>query len=269
MSWRNPFRTLALLTLILLAACARMPAGVGIPAAEQEKAAASFREWLAAQSACPCCFDAAATVTFKSWIQSGTLTGFAQAKEPAHLKLVALNPFGQPEVMLVTDGRDFQLVSVPESKVYEGSVRAKAFAKYAPAGVRPEHAFFWLTGKMPPGEWRIVRAARDEKAAGYWLDLVGQDPELRHRVLFSPHEGVIRRHLVLDDRERPLVDVRYEEFAPALKSGSCKWPGRIIVETRAHRGQLIISLSDWLTAPLADKDFRLELPSGFERRHVE
>jgi hypothetical protein len=259
--------------LILGASCARLPPGIGIPADERDAAAASFREWREAQSECSCCFDAAATVTFKSWIQSGTLSGFVQAMEPAQLKLVALNPFGQPLLMLVTDGRDFQLVSVPENKMYEGSVRARAFEKYAPAGARPEHAFFWLTGRLPPEEFQIVRVARDEAAAGYWLDLVGTEEDgVRHRILFAPQQGVIHRHLVLDGREQALVDVRYEDFAPAARPGSdtvCRWPGRIAVTTREHRGQLIVSLSDWLPASFAGDDFRLELPAGYERIKVQ
>jgi hypothetical protein len=187
--------------------------------------------------------------------------------EPAFLKFVALNPFGQPMLMLVTDGRVFQLVSVPEAKLYEGGVEAQAFKKYGPAGARPEHAFFWLSGRLPPEEFRILRVARDEEAAGYWLDLVGEEPGLRHRIFFEPGEKALARHLVLDPRDKLLVDVRYEELAPTAETGShfCRWPGRIVVETAEHRGQLVISLNDWLDAPLEQDDFRLELPAGYER----
>jgi hypothetical protein len=259
--------------LFLVAGCARLPTGVRISGDEREAVTAAFVEWRAAQRECPCCLDAAATVTFKSWIQSGTLSGFVQAMKPAYLKFVALNPWGQPLLMLVTDGRSFQLVSVPETKAYTGSVRAKAFEKYAPEGARPQDVFFWLTGRLPPVELRIVRVARDEEAAGYWIDLTGKKSRLRHRVLFDPQREVILRHLVLDSRKKMLVDVGYDQFAPAPAVGEvstiCRWPGRIVVKTRKHRGQLIISLSDWRAASFGKRDFHLELPAGYEHINVQ
>lgn len=242
-----------------------------MPGSERAAVIASFHHWLAVQRQCPCCLDAAATVTFKSWIQSGSLSGFVQAMRPAYLKLVALNPLDQPLLVLVTDGRSFQLASVLQGRVYTGSVRAQAFQKYAPDGARPGEAFFWLTGRLPPRKLRIVRIAGDQQGGGYWLDLAGEKTGRRHRILFSPQQGVIRRHLVLDRRNNVLVDVRYGEFIPAAGAADteCRWPSRIVVTTSKHRGRLIISLSDWRPASFGKRDFRLQPPPGYEHISVQ
>jgi hypothetical protein len=273
MSDRNCFLTLSLtLALLLLAGCAaRLPVGVAIAPAEQEAVTASYRQWQEEQRECPSSLDGAVTLTLRAWPRSGTLSGFVQAREPALLRFVALNPLGQPMMMLVTDGEWFRLVSVPEATSYEGSVEAAAFEKYAPEGMRAGHAFFWLTGRVPPEISQIDAVTREERATAYWLELAGED-RLRHRILYDPRLEVLHRHQVVDEWRSVLVDVGYADFQsiPGTGENNCLLPGTITVETRRQRGRMIIELNDWLIAPrLQPADFYLEAPPGFERILVQ
>jgi hypothetical protein len=274
MSGRNVLLILSLVftLLLLLAGCAlRLPAGLPISQAEQDVVEAAFRQWQAEQPGCPSQLDAVASVTFRAWIQSGTLSGFVQAAEPSYLKFIALNPLGQPMLVLVTDGQWFRFISVAEAVTYEGPVQAEAFARYAPEGVNPEHAFVWLTGRLAPEIDRVIAITRDETAAAYWIDLAGEE-RVRHRILFDPQLGVLHRHQVVDRRHNVLVDVRYHDFQD-IAAGSegilCRWPAMITVETREHRGRMIIALSDWLFPQLGESDFQFETPSGYERIIVQ
>jgi hypothetical protein len=260
-----------MLLLLLLAGCARLPTGVPIPAEEQEFVSSSFRQWRSEQLACPSELDAAATVTFRAWFQSGILSGFVQAMEPAHLRFVGLNPLGQPMLVLVTDGQSFRYVSVPEERSYEGSVQARAFARYAPEGLQPEHLFFWLTGRPAPELSEVGSVLRDEATAAYWLELAGEG-RLRHRVLFSPRLEMVYRHQVVDERWNILAEVRYDDFQEiaGLADVICRWPGRLTVETREHSGRMIIELNDWLPDPrLHETDFQFQPPVGYERIMVQ
>lgn len=257
--------------LLLLSGCARVPVTVPLLPAEQEAVEISYREWQKEQIRCPSALDAAVTVTLRAWPRSGTLSGFVQALEPALLKFIALNPLDQPMLMLATDGRWFRLISVSESASYEGSVGAEAFEKYAPEGARPMHAFFWLTGRMPPEVSRIIAVSREEGAGLYRLDLAGEE-RLRHRILYDPRLKVLHRHQVVDERQNVLVDVRYADYQdiPGEWQASCLLPGTITMETRRQRGRMIIELSDLLAAPqLAPDDFHLVPPAAYERILVQ
>jgi outer membrane lipoprotein-sorting protein len=273
MSVRNilPILRLGFALLLLLTGCAaRLPVGLPISQTEQDAVEAGFRHWQAGQPECPAQMDAAAVVTFRAWIQSGTLNGFVQAAEPSHLKFIALNPLGQPMLVLVTDGQWFRFVNVAEAAAYDGPVQAEAFSRYAPEGVNPEHAFVWLTGRLAPEVEEVIAVTREETAAAYWLDLAGEG-RLRHRVLFDPRLAVLHRHQVVDRRDNVLLDVRYEDFQNIGAPGDalCRWPARITVETRRHRGRMIINLSDWLFPVLDQSDFSFEPPPGYQRILVQ
>ena len=134
---------------------------------------------------------------------------------------------------------------MPEGKGYEGLVTAAAFKKYAPQGFDPAHGFYWLAGRLAPEKLRIFSVAQDPEGQGLWLELAyaaeasGEEP-LRRHVLFDPEQQVIRRHLVADPDGRIMVDVRYDEYAPASEGGSdnCRLPGLIRIHAN-HNGALM------------------------------
>jgi outer membrane lipoprotein-sorting protein len=257
---------LLIIIFLLLAGCAgRPPIGLPVQQAEQEAIEAVFRQWREEQFSCPSQLDAITSVTFKAWIHSGTLSGFVQAAEPSMLKFTALNPLDQPMLVLATNGMWFQFASIPDKVAYEGPVQAEAFARYAPAGIDPEHSYYWLTGRLSPDLGTITTVTREEGAAGYWLDLTGEG-KLRHRLLFDPRLGVVHRHLVVDRRDRVQVEVQYEDFQNVFstENATCRWPAKINVETREHRGRLVFALGDWLFPQLNENDFRFEPPPGYD-----
>jgi len=127
-------------------------------------------------------------------------------------------------------------------------------------------------GRLAPEKLRIFSVAQDPEGQGLWLELAYVDDAsdgepLRRHVLFDPAELVIRRHLVADSAGRIMVDVRYDDYAPAFEGGSdtCRLPGLIRIHAN-HNGALMeLTLGDWLPdANFSAGDFRVDLPPGFQ-----
>ena len=261
-----------------------------LPASPQEEStvSAAFQDILENQANCGCCLDAEAEVTLAvdSWMgdRSGTMTGFLQAMQPSYIKFVGVNPLGQPLFIFITDGITFQNLQVPKSKVYEGDVRSDAFNKYVPAWFEPEYGFFWLAGRIKPGSFEIVDIRRDKGKKGFWLQLQYEGSLYRNMILFDPQESAILRHVLIDSKEKPHIDVQYADYLPLIdeteNTGNkgveqnnntgefvlCRLPGSIRVASHDNSGQINLELHSFLPdSVFSEEDFTIGIPSGFKR----
>jgi len=261
------------LILILLGGCAVLPATRPLTDDKQQKAADVFLQAMEERESCLCCFDAQVRLTVRSMFTNGAIPGFLQARSPAFLKFVGLNPLGQPLLIAATDGSSFRSLVVPEGKAYEGPVTATAFARYAPAGFAPGHGFFWLTGSLSPRDLRILAVREDAGGLGYWLVVAHGEEEFRRHVLFDAQERLLLRHMVLDAHGAIVMDVRYDQYqeVAAPGNGLCRLPGTVRVEAGLHgRTVLELTMSDWLPEVVfSEDDFNLALPPGFAVIPVE
>jgi len=259
------------LLLLLCSGCALFsPRPEVIHGPERAAVATAFQELHRRQADCHCCIDAAVTVTIRGLLRSGTVAGYLQAMSPSFLRFVGVNPLGQPLLILVSDGHRFQYLAVPEAKEYSGDVRAETFVKYAPAGFRPGEAYFWLTGRLPDGELTVEEVAAGGEDPGYWLTVLGPAGagQERHRLLFDPAAGLIRRHQVLDGRGGVEMDAVYEQQR-AVGAVGCRLPSLIMVTTSRHQGTLRVAFSDWQDqVSLTENDFSFARPPGFEEVEV-
>ena len=261
-----------------------------LPASTQEESivSAAFLDMLANQTDCGCCLDAEAEVTLvvSNWLgeRSGTMTGFLQVMQPSYIKFVGVNPLGQPLFIFITDGITFQNLQVPKSKVYEGVVRSDAFNDYVGAWFEPEYGFYWLVGRVKPGNFEIVDIQRDKKKNGFWLQLEYEGSEYRNMILFDPQEPVILRHVLMDSQEKPHIDVQYADYPLLIdetensgnKGGErkkntgdsvfCRLPGSIKVLSHDNSGQIKLDLHSFLPdSVFSEEDFTIDIPSGFKR----
>ncbi|MFH1218098.1 MAG: hypothetical protein V1706_16515 [Pseudomonadota bacterium] len=256
---------LVCLFLITVGGCARLPGTVTIPAGEKAEVIALFQDMVARQMDCPCCIDAEATVSFSSIWQKGSLSGYLQAMTPSYLKFVGINPFGQPLAIFVTDGELFRYVAVPATKEYSGNVAGTTYARYAPEGFLPRHGFYWLIGRLYPGEMKILDVGHDEEGNGYWFTL-NYANGTTSLVLFAETQGVLRRHIVLDENGKRIFNVLYDDYSPGL----CPMPGKITVTSLVHNSSMELRLSGRLPdASFTGEDFQYEAPPSFERVLVE
>lgn len=264
---------LLLCPLLLQAGCAgRLFHAVEVTDDETRRVGSAFNELLERSQQCGCCLDAEVKVVFASsrWFggRSVVLTGYLQAKKPSFLKLVGVNPLGQPLFILVTDGERFRSIHVSEAKAYEGKVRSKTFLKHLPAGIGLDSMFFWLTGGIDPGGSKIRTIRRDTESGAYWIKVSLSQDTGTDWLLYDPVEDTVRRHVHLDDRKTVLLDVSYEDY---LKSDNgCSIPAKITMLAPELKGSIQVVLQDVLTNEfLPDRDFDHEVPPGFEIIVVE
>jgi hypothetical protein len=251
-----------LIFLLLISGCATLPATVKIDPDEIRDVVKSFKAMISERHQCGSCIDAAARVEFKSLFQNGVVNGYLQAMSPSFLKFVGINPFGQPLVVLVTDGNLFHYLVVPEAKGYQGNIRGETFRRYAPDGFQPGFAFYWLTGRLAPGVFKIMAVSRDKEGQGYWLKLCADGNNSKSMILFDAQAGVIRRHLIIDDQDEIIMNIFYDEYTKV----PCPLPGKITVKSLIHNSSMQIKLTDWLQdIDLDSENFSCRLPGGFER----
>jgi len=257
--------------VFVLSGCAgKFPQVLDISGDESERVEAAFSAMLEKQQLHECLLDAEVDVTFVAGrllaTRSGRLNGYLQIMPPSHVKFIALNPIGQPLVIMAADGRRFHTVVIPEARDYEGEVASKTFRKYSPPGFDPADVYYWFAGRVAPGPSGIRPLGRDAAGSGYWLSFGYADDENRHYLRLEPDEGLVMRHLVQDSRGRNIFDVSYDAYQVAGGNGACSLPAVITVQSAVQAGKMEITMDSFLAdAVLTARDFTVESPAGYER----
>jgi hypothetical protein len=282
---------LFLLSLLFIQGCAR-PALQTYPASEQEieSAVAAFvRYRKASEEVCPCCLDAEADAALlvSGWFSdhTGKLSGYLQAMEPGYVKFIAINPLGQPLLIFVTDGNIFKSLNIFEGKAYLGSAGSETYRNFAPQGFEPRFSYYWLTGRLVPGDMRIQAVMHDSEQGKFWLQIKYANSSTESMVLFDPREFLILRHVLRDERGVHLMDVRYADYQPRTGAESkvagngsagvsgpdgagvlCRVPAGITVSTNGGAEKIEVILSSFLDEPrFSTEDFDVEIPDNFEQ----
>jgi hypothetical protein len=248
--------------LCFLSGCSALPARIPLSGSESIIVKESFKELVGNQHQCENSLDADITVSLKSRLYSGTMNGYLQLKAPASLKLVGINPFGQPLVVLVSNGEHFKYALLGESLSYDGNVDSEAFRKYVPTGFEPSSSFYTITGKLSPGELRIISISDDKEGRGAWLELEDVDDNTRSLVLFDQEQLLIHQYLQLDSGGDVTMKVGYSGHFP----GPCRLPASITISSSNYSGELMIRLKDWRPDRSSSAaDFEFKLPLNFKR----
>lgn len=261
------------LFLLGLGGCVTLPRFVAVPEHEEKAVADSFHATVTRHQKCDCCVDANLTVTFNSLLQSGAVSGYFQGKSPSYMKFVGENPFGQPLLIFTTNGKEFSYISVFDQKVYEGDVTGATYQKYAPNGFDAEHGFYWLTGKLRPGPFKIHAIGRQKDGNNYWIKLSWEDHAISSLILYDQAEGLIRRHMLVDNNDKTLLDIQYSNYEK-IETGEtekrCRLPGEVMVKSSDRHATLALRFRDWGGNPdFPEEDFAPFFPAGFEKIEVQ
>ncbi len=241
-----------------------MPSLFGISQEENREVRSRFKKMIALQLKCHCCLDGSAHISLRNLLYSGAISGYLQAMSPSYLKFVGVNPLGQPLGIFTTNGQQFRYVSTPETKVYTGEVSSETFTKYTPEGFIPTLSYYWLIGRLQPGPVQLTRVSRDEDS-GYWVELL-YDNGRKALVLFDPDALQIRRHIVLNDDDKRILNILYDEYGP----GECDVPRHITVTSLNLDSTMEIRLDDLLdNVSLSLQDFDYSPPANFKEVVVE
>ena len=253
------------LLLICLVACSSLPARRPLSGPESLLVSDSFMEMSGRQRQCKSSVDADITVTLDSKFYSGTTSGYFQAMAPAFLKIVGINPFGQPWGVFVSDGDHFEYALLNESRSYNGKVDSESFRRFTPSGFDPGLSFYSLTAKQAPGKFRILSTSGEPDGNGAWLELEHINDNRHSLVLFDPDTQLIHQYLQLDQEGEVAMKIVYGDYY----HGPCNLPGHITISGSGRAGKLQLRLKEWRTdTPFSSADFELELPPGFTKETV-
>jgi hypothetical protein len=270
--------------LLVSGGCATLPKSLPVQNGEADQVRQEFQTMLRDQRQCPPALDADVSVTVDNLLWTGTLTGYLRAMAPAYLRFEGVNPLGLTEAILAIDGKNFTYLSVRDQQAYSGPLTAKLLSRYAPDGLAASMSYYWLLGRIPPGSLRIGEVGLDEMSKEYWLDLYFTATGRWSRVLFNPAEHLVKRHLLLSDRDAIDADLLYEyprqqaatsvpprpeQKSAPLPSSVCPPPDRIIIKSLGS-GQITLGVNKRYPAPRLDSTpFRITPPADYKRIVVQ
>ncbi len=259
------FAFILFFSLVVTGGCAYLPQTSFISEEENQAVRSRFKKMIAAQKDCHCCFDGVVKARFENFFYTGAISGYLQARSPSFLKFMALSPLGQPLIILTSDGKIFNYVDVAKQTEYFGTVSGVTFQKYAPLGFSPEFSYYWLTGKLHPGEVSLALTSREKNGKRYWLELYSDDGR-KSLVLFDPTDMHIYHHIVYNKEGEVLLEMLYDHYGPE----DCAMPQSVTVTTLSLNSTLHLEISDLVdNVTLSRRDFIYAVPASFHREVVE
>nr|MBF0222322.1 hypothetical protein [Desulfobulbaceae bacterium] len=254
---------LSLSFALLLSSCATLPVGVPVSEVEQVVVKQAFTDLLDRQSGCVDQIDADISVTFESFFYAGKIDGYLQVMQPAYLRFDGLNPFGLTEIVFTTDGVGFTLLAVRDEKGYSGPVTAKKFQQYATSAFSDDF-WFLLSGLVPTDRNFLINSVRrEEKGAGFWLELDYPERETRLRLLFRPQEKLVDSVAVIPKQGNDSVVFTYQYSS--TPEGYCPEPESIEVDTSSNGVMSIVFSKRYPMAKLNKENFQVAIPSNFTK----
>ncbi len=203
---------------------------------ERVRALAAFTAFAADQGRCPAAIEAAFSADFDSFWRNARADGEVRIRQPAEIKLTAVDPLGRPLLIVASDGSSFVAVNVAEATVYTGELSARKVASFMPAALVPD-LFYLMIGRLPPGELLIreISAGPEEGLVRISFSPAAR-PELVREVVFDPGAKKIRSQAVFDTDGKLLLTVNYSRFL----SLGCEIPAT--VELVTPKGRLSLNL---------------------------
>jgi len=132
---------------------------------------------------------------------------------------------------------------------------------------------------------RMMDIVRDKVQGSYWLHVRYEKSGIESLVLFDPHELVVLRHIIINEKGHDEVDVVYENYQPGLvnekqaeenwqaeidnvdsRGTLCRMPTKIrIVSNSGAEKKIDLKLFSFIPdAHFSQDDFELEVPDNLE-----
>ncbi|HLT29376.1 MAG TPA: DUF4292 domain-containing protein [Myxococcaceae bacterium] len=187
---------------------------------------------------------------------------FVSVAHPAFIHLEPLDFFNRPQGVLVSDGRNFTLYSVPENQVLVGPASPPNVSRLLPILIPAEELVAVMLGRAP----RLPEAERtltyDEQARTYRLEL-RKDDVVQTLWVHPEHFRVMRSEI----RGAPAYDLQFADF---MERAEVALPRHIILASQAGEARLELRYRDVVVnGPLDLTDFEFEPPPGVPVTEVD
>lgn len=212
---------------------------------------------------CSCCLDAELILTWASQLYSGSLNGYIQVFLPSSVKMVALNPLGQPLFAFATDGTKFQAINAVKG-VYKYGRLATFTRRF---GI-PDHVLNgewgqWLTGNITYTEDQLTELHQDISSRGVWLTIEKKEGlgTTREYILYDPTRKLLLQRIILDQDGHKVANIDYTAWQ---NQKVCPLPTSLQVSGISFGVTINIEMKDILTDQAFSEDtFFLKLPEGY------
>lgn len=215
---------------------------------------------------CSCCIDAELSTTWESNLgDDGFLNGYIQIFLPSSLKVVALNPLGQPLFAFATDGKKFQSINAVKG-IYKYGRLARFVEIYKiPDQILNGDWGQWLTGNLSFSNDQLKETHRDASSRGIWLTIEKKREEnadsLKEHLLYDPVKKLLLQRVVLDRKGDEVASIDYTHWQ---KQKNCRLPTNLKVSGVSFGTTINIEMQDILTDQSFTMDtFFLRLPEGY------
>ncbi len=213
---------------------------------------------------CSTSIDAELTTTWVSKLSDdGFLKGYIQIFLPSSIKIVALNPLGQPLFAFATDGKKFQSINAVKG-VYKYGRLARFVEIYkVPDQILDGDWGQWLTGSINFGDEQLKELRHDVSSRGIWLTVENEKDKatLKEHLLYDPTQRLLLQRVILNQKENEVATIDYTGWQ---NQKTCRLPTNIQVSGVSFGTTINLEMQDFLTNQSFDNEtFYLRLPEGY------
>lgn len=261
------YSLLGLLVLVFLAGgCAQKQWRDPLGEKEQKSARKLITEHLEKRQSCTSSFDAEISATWESRVGDGGLNGYLKILLPSSVKVIALNPMGQPLYAFATDGTTFQTINAG-GQVYKYGKVASFVTKHS----LPENLFHgewaqWLTGTLRLKNEQSGRLLQDAASRGIWLALELEKSQIftHEYLLFDTAGKRLLERVAIDKYGNESDRIIYKQWTTV---DNCPLPTAMEIQGASYGATIEIALQNILIdKELTKEQFPLQPPSGYLRK---
>lgn len=262
---------IALTVLVSVAGCARKPWREPLAEDNRKVILEVMDEMRQAETQRSNCIDSDINVFFTSHVKNRAISGYVQLMQPAFIKFVSSNPFGQPLFAFVSDGQRVQLVNTFEQLFTDRNLTTFARIYDIPPFIFVSEWGKWLTGRLPAKQ-PITAIRQDESHHGVWVSLAGNKDAARgqstgnilEHLLIDPENKRISGRVFTDSNGTIQARIHYSDWLEGNGDNLSRQPGQITVTDLDYGGELVLKFSDLQAMEsCSNNDFTLRKPPGY------
>lgn len=253
--------------LLFLSGCAQKEWRDPLAESEDKAAQQILQQMLVKQESCSHCFDAKVAATWKSRISDGGINGYLQILLPTSVKLVAINPLGQPLFAFSTDGRTFQTINTEEGIFKHGKIASFVRRHNIPDNLLHDAWGRWLTGRVEYDQEQGVQLHQDVTGRGFWLKMATEKKSYfaGEYLLIDPAGKRLVERVALDRDGAEAVRVIYKKWT---EIDGCSLPAAIEIKSHSYGTTVALEMSEIRTdSGFEQRSFALKAPRGYLQQY--
>lgn len=216
---------------------------------------------------CTCCIDAEISLTWDAQLSDGGLNGYLQVLSPSSIKLVAINPLGQPIYAVTSDGKKFQAINAAKGVYKYGRVSTFVDRYGLPENIIHKDWASWLKGELKLEDEQEFQFFTDAEGRGIWVQMEKTNHRafLREFILIAGNGGKLLERVVFDKSGNEAARVKYNDWASV---NGCPVPSHIEIQGVSYGTDIDIILHDIQNHKVFDAtNFSLKLPPNFLQQY--